>query len=54
MADVEEERRMDSDGTGDTLMGGGEKRGGLGDPLKPVRLPHDRLRHRPRNGQRRV
>ena len=22
--------------------------------LKPVRLPHDRLRHRPRNGQRRV
>ena len=22
--------------------------------VKPVRLPHDRLRHRPRNGQRRV
>ena len=37
--DGEEDRRMDGDGTGDTVMGGGEERGA---PGKPPRDSQDR------------
>ena len=32
-----EDRRMDGDGTGDTVMGGGEERGAPGDPPRDSR-----------------
>ena len=43
--DVEEDRRMDSDGTGNTVMGGGEERGAPGNPPRDSRDPEGDDRH---------